>query len=123
VIVTNIIVPRDLPGGGAILPDARLPVIFDEGHHLPDKASPTLPIHTRIRPTPMLEQRDKEPSKTLRTSLPGDSALLEQVPQLARDPETASQQFMAQAPDDVSDLPAPKTSPARSPPHRLQGRR
>ena len=109
VIVTNHdMVLADLAlGGGAILPDPRdCLYIFDEGHHLPDKAIAHFAHHTRMSATAdWLEQLDKNLSKLLaQHPLPGDfGRFLEQVPGLARDLKP-HQQFMAQALGEVADF-------------------
>jgi ATP-dependent DNA helicase DinG len=109
VIVTNHdLVLADLAlGGGAILPDPRdCLYIFDEGHHLPDKAIAHFAHHTRMAATAdWLDQLDKNLTKLLaQNPLPGDfGRTLEQVPQVARDLKP-HQQFMAQALTEVSDF-------------------
>lgn len=109
VIVTNHdLVLADLAlGGGAILPDPRdCLYIFDEGHHLPDKAISHFAHHTRIAATAdWLDQLDKNLSKLLaQHPLPGDfGRLLEQVPSQARDLRP-HQQFMTQALTEVADF-------------------
>lgn len=77
VIVTNHdLVLADLAlGGGAILPDPRETLyVFDEGHHLPDKAIGHFAHFTRLRATAdWLEQIAKNLTKLLaQHPLPGD---------------------------------------------------
>lgn len=109
VIVTNHdLVLADLAlGGGAILPDPRdCLYVFDEGHHLPDKAIAHFAHHTRMAATAdWLDQLDKNLSKLLaQHPLPGDfGRLLEQVPQQARELKP-HQQFMSQALGEVADF-------------------
>ena len=109
VIVTNHdLVLSDLAlGGGAILPDPRdCLYIFDEGHHLPDKAIAHFAHHTRMTATAdWLDQLDKNLTKLLaQHPLPGDfGRLLEQVPAQARDLKP-HQQFMTQALGEVADF-------------------
>ncbi|SDS76462.1 ATP-dependent DNA helicase DinG [Halopseudomonas xinjiangensis] len=109
VIVTNHdLVLSDLAlGGGAILPDPRdCLYIFDEGHHLPDKAIAHFAHHTRMTATTdWLDQLDKNLTKLLaQHPLPGDfGRLLEQVPVQARDLKP-HQQFMTQALGEVADF-------------------
>ncbi|PZR27501.1 MAG: ATP-dependent DNA helicase DinG, partial [Ectopseudomonas oleovorans] len=91
VIVTNHdMVLADLAlGGGAVLPDPRETIyVFDEGHHLPDKAIGHFAHFTRLRSTAdWLTQIDKNLTKLLaQNPLPGDlGRLIEQVPELARE--------------------------------------
>ncbi len=109
VIVTNHdLVLADLAlGGGAILPDPRdCLYVFDEGHHLPDKAIAHFAHHTRMTATTdWLDQLDKSLTKMLaQHPLPGDfGRLLEQVPQQARELKP-HQQFMTQALGEVADF-------------------
>ena len=109
VIVTNHdLVLSDLAlGGGAILPDPRdCLYVFDEGHHLPDKAISHFAHHTRMTATAdWLDQLDKNLTKLLaQHPLPGDfGRLLEQVPAQARDLKP-HQQFMTQALAEVADF-------------------
>ncbi len=109
VIVTNHdLVLADLAlGGGAILPDPRdCLYVFDEGHHLPDKAINHFAHHTRMTATTdWIDQLDKSLTKLLaQHPLPGDfGRLLEQVPQQARVLKP-HQQFMAQALGEVADF-------------------
>ncbi|RHW21729.1 ATP-dependent DNA helicase DinG [Pseudomonas jilinensis] len=109
VIVTNHdLVLADLAlGGGAILPDPRdCLYIFDEGHHLPDKAIAHFAHHTRLAATAdWLDQLDKNLTKLLaQHPLPGDfGRLLEQVPAQAKDLRP-HQQFMQQALTEVADF-------------------
>lgn len=109
VIVTNHdLVLADLAlGGGAILPDPRdCLYVFDEAHHLPDKAIGHFAHHTRLHATAeWLDQIDKNLSKLLaQHPLPGDlGRVLEQVPTTARDLKP-HQQFMQQALGGVADF-------------------
>lgn len=77
VVVTNHdLVLADLAlGGGAILPDPKDTVyVFDEGHHLPDKAIDHFACHSRIKGTAnWLEKASKNLQKTLsQNALPGE---------------------------------------------------
>ncbi|WP_422474962.1 ATP-dependent DNA helicase DinG [Endozoicomonas sp. ALB032] len=77
VVVTNHdLVLADLAlGGGAILPDPKDTVyVFDEGHHLPDKAIDHFACHSRIKGTASwLEKASKSLQKTLsQNALPGE---------------------------------------------------
>ena len=109
VIVTNHdLVLADLAlGGGAILPDPRDSLyVFDEAHHLPDKAIGHFAHNTRLHATAdWLDQIDKNLSKLLaQHPLPGDlGRVLEQTPVTARDLKP-HQQFMQQALGDVADF-------------------
>ncbi|WP_425222066.1 ATP-dependent DNA helicase DinG [Pseudomonas sp.] len=109
VIVTNHdLVLADLAlGGGAILPDPRDSLyVFDEAHHLPDKAIGHFAHNTRMHATAdWLDQIDKNLSKLLaQHPLPGDlGRVLEQTPMTARDLKP-HQQFMQQALGDVADF-------------------
>ena len=109
VIVTNHdLVLADLAlGGGAILPDPRdCLYVFDEGHHLPDKAINHFAHNTRMSATTdWIDQLDKSLTKLLaQHPLPGDfGRLLEQVPQQARELKP-HQQFMSQALGEVADF-------------------
>ncbi|MBA6418535.1 MULTISPECIES: ATP-dependent DNA helicase DinG [Pseudomonas] len=109
VIVTNHdLVLADLAlGGGAILPDPRdCLYIFDEAHHLPDKAISHFAHNTRLHATAdWLEQLDKNLSKLLaQHPLPGElGRLIEKVPLEARELKP-HQQFMQQAMGDVADF-------------------
>lgn len=109
VIVTNHdLVLADLAlGGGAILPDPRdCLYIFDEGHHLPDKAISHFAEHTRMAATAdWLDQLDKSLTKLLaQNPLPGEfGRLLEQVPEQARGLRP-HQQFMQQALGEVAEF-------------------
>ncbi|MBW4968320.1 ATP-dependent DNA helicase DinG, partial [Pseudoalteromonas sp. CR1] len=109
VIVTNHdMVLADLAlGGGAVLPDPRDTLyVFDEGHHLPDKAIGHFAHYTRLRSTAdWLETTAKNLTKLLaQHPLPGDlGKLIEQVPELAREIKT-QQQFMFSACEQVADF-------------------
>lgn len=79
VVVTNHdLVMADLVlGGGAILPaPADCIYIFDEGHHLPDKAIQHFACHSRLKNTALwLEKAGKHLQQVLaRPSLPGELA-------------------------------------------------
>lgn len=99
VIVTNHdMVLADLAlGGGAVLPDPRETIyVFDEGHHLPDKAIGHFAHFTRLRSTAdWLGQVDKNLTRLLaQNPLPGEfGRLLEAVPDMAKSLRT-QMQFM-----------------------------
>ena len=125
VIVTNHdMVLADLAlGGGAVLPDPRETIyVFDEGHHLPDKAIGHFAHFTRLRSTSdWLAQLDKNLTKLLaQNPLPGDlGRLIEQVPELARELKT-HQQFMFSACEQVADFRAGEDMEGRERPrHRF----
>ena len=125
VIVTNHdMVLADLAlGGGAVLPDPRDTLyVFDEGHHLPDKAIGHFAHFTRLRSTAdWLAQIDKNLTKLLaQHPLPGDlGRLVEQVPELARELRT-QQQFMFAACEQVADFRAGEDMEGRERPrHRF----
>ncbi|WP_288437446.1 ATP-dependent DNA helicase DinG [uncultured Pseudomonas sp.] len=127
VIVTNHdLVLADLAlGGGAILPDPRDTLyVFDEGHHLPDKAIGHFAHFTRLRSTAeWLEQIAKNLTKLLaQHPLPGDlGRLVEQVPELAREIRT-QQQFMFTACEALADFRAGEDMEGRERPrHRFVG--
>lgn len=127
VIVTNHdLVLADLAlGGGAILPDPRETLyVFDEGHHLPDKAIGHFAHFTRLRATAdWLEQIAKNLTKLLaQHPLPGDlGRLIEQVPELAREIKT-QQQFMFTACEEIGDFRAGEDMEGRERPrHRFVG--
>lgn len=127
VIVTNHdMVLADLAlGGGAVLPDPRETFyVFDEGHHLPDKAIGHFAHFTRLRSTTdWLTQIDKNLTKLLaQNPLPGDlGRLIEQVPELARELKT-QQQFMFTACEQVADFRAGEDMEGRERPrHRFVG--
>ncbi|RJG14098.1 ATP-dependent DNA helicase DinG [Pseudomonas cavernicola] len=127
VIVTNHdMVLADLAlGGGAVLPDPRETLyVFDEGHHLPDKAIGHFAHYTRLRATAdWLEQTAKNLSKLLaQHPLPGDlGRLIEQVPELAREVRT-QQQFMFNACEQLADFKAGEDMEGRERPrHRFVG--
>ena len=108
VVANHDLVLADLAlGGGAILPDPRdCLYVFDEAHHLPDKAIGHFAHHTRLHATAeWLDQIDKNLSKLLaQHPLPGDlGRVLEQVPTTARDLKP-HQQFMQQALGGVADF-------------------
>lgn len=125
VIVTNHdMVLADLAlGGGAVLPDPRDTMyVFDEGHHLPDKAIGHFAHYTRLRSTAdWLEQTAKNLTKLLaQHPLPGDlGKLIEQVPELAREIKT-QQQFMFSACEQLADFRAGEDMEGRERPrHRF----
>ncbi len=127
VIVTNHdMVLADLAlGGGAVLPDPRDTLyVFDEGHHLPDKAIGHFAHFTRLRSTAdWLEQIAKNLTKLLaQHPLPGDlGRLIEQVPELARELKT-HQQFMFSACEQVADFkPGEDMEGRERPRHRFIG--
>ncbi|WP_339731335.1 ATP-dependent DNA helicase DinG [uncultured Pseudomonas sp.] len=127
VIVTNHdMVLADLAlGGGAVLPDPRDTLyVFDEGHHLPDKAIGHFAHFTRLRSTAdWLTQIDKNLTKLLaQNPLPGDlGRLIEQVPELARELKT-QQQFMFAACEQVADFkPGEDMQGRERPRHRFIG--
>ena len=125
VIVTNHdMVLADLAlGGGAVLPDPRETLyVFDEGHHLPDKAIGHFAHYTRLRATAdWLAQIDKNLSKLLaQHPLPGElGRLVEQVPELARELRS-QQQFMFGACEELADFRAGEDMEGRERPrHRF----
>ncbi len=127
VIVTNHdMVLADLAlGGGAILPDPRDTLyVFDEGHHLPDKAIGHFAHMTRLRSTAeWLAQVDKNLSKLLaQHPVPGElGRLIEAVPELARELRT-HQQFMFNACEQMADFRAGDDPDSRERPrHRFVG--
>ncbi|CAN7321720.1 ATP-dependent DNA helicase DinG [Pseudomonas solani] len=126
VIVTNHdMVLADLAlGGGAVLPDPRETLyVFDEGHHLPDKAIGHFAHFTRLRSTAdWLETVAKNLTKLLaQHPLPGDlGRLIENVPELAREIRT-QQQFMFTACEEVADFRAGEDMEGRERPrHRFE---
>ncbi len=127
VIVTNHdMVLADLAlGGGAVLPDPRDTIyVFDEGHHLPDKAIGHFAHYTRLRSTAdWLETTAKNLTKLLaQHPLPGDlGKLIEQVPELAREIKT-QQQFMFTACEQIADFkPGEDVEGRERPRHRFVG--
>jgi len=127
VIVTNHdMVLADLAlGGGAVLPDPRDTLyVFDEGHHLPDKAIGHFAHFTRLRSTAdWLGQIEKNLTKLLaQHPLPGElGRLIEGVPELARELRT-QQQFMFSACEQVADFKAGEDMEGRERPrHRFVG--
>lgn len=127
VIVTNHdMVLADLAlGGGAVLPDPRETLyVFDEGHHLPDKAIGHFAHFTRLRSTAdWLEQVAKNLTKLLaQHPLPGDlGRLIEQIPELAREVKV-QQQFMFTACEQLADFRAGEDMEGRDRPrHRFEG--
>ncbi|WP_342244242.1 ATP-dependent DNA helicase DinG [Pseudomonas sp. OTU5201] len=126
VIVTNHdMVLADLAlGGGAVLPDPRDTLyVFDEGHHLPDKAIGHFAHYTRLRSTAdWLEQVAKNLTKLLaQNPLPGDfGRLMEGLPELAREIRT-HQQFMFNACEEIADFRAGEDMEGRDRPrHRFE---
>ena len=127
VIVTNHdMVLADLAlGGGAVLPDPRETLyVFDEGHHLPDKAIGHFAHFTRLRSTAdWLGQVEKNLTKLLaQNPLPGDlGRLIEKVPEMARELRT-QQQFMFSACEQLADFKAGEDMEGRERPrHRFIG--
>ena len=90
VIVTNHdMVLADSLAGGAVLPDPRDTIyVFDEGHHLPDKAIGHFAHFTRLRSTAdWLAQVEKNLTKLLaQHPLPGELGRL--VEEFRRSPES-----------------------------------
>ena len=112
-------------GGGAVLPDPRDTIyVFDEGHHLPDKAIGHFAHYTRLRSTAdWLETTAKNLTKLLaQHPLPGDlGKLIEQVPELAREIKT-QQQFMFTACEQIADFkPGEDVEGRERPRHRFIG--
>jgi ATP-dependent DNA helicase DinG len=109
VIVTNHdMVLADLAlGGGVVLPDPRDTLyVFDEGHHLPDKAIGHFAHFTRLRATAdWLGQVEKNLTKLLaQHPLSGElGRLIGAVPELARELRT-QQQFMFSACEELADF-------------------
>jgi ATP-dependent DNA helicase DinG len=127
VIVTNHdMVLADLAlGGGAVLPDPRDTLyVFDEGHHLPDKAIGHFAHFTRLRSTAdWLEQIVRNLSKLLaQHPLPGElGRLVEQAPELAKALKS-QQQFMFSACEQVADFkPGEDPEGRERPRHRFIG--
>ena len=127
VIVTNHdMVLADLAlGGGAVLPDPRETIyVFDEGHHLPDKAINHFAHFSRLRSTAdWLGQVEKNLTKLLaQHPLPGElGRLIEGVPELARDMRS-QQQFMFAACEQLADFKAGEDMEGRERPrHRFVG--
>ena len=127
VIVTNHdMVLADLAlGGGAVLPDPRDTLyVFDEGHHLPDKAIGHFAHFTRLRSTAdWLAQMEKNLTKLLaQHPLPGElGRLIEKVPELTRELRS-QQQFMFAACEQVADFKAGEDMEGRERPrHRFVG--
>ena len=127
VIVTNHdMVLADLAlGGGAVLPDPRETLyVFDEGHHLPDKAIGHFAHFLRLRSTAdWLGQVEKNLAKLLaQHPLPGElGRLIEGVPELARELRT-QQQFLFSACEQVADFKASEDMEGRERPrHRFVG--
>ena len=127
VIVTNHdLVLADLAlGGGAILPDPRKTFyVFDEGHHLPDKAINHFAHFTRLRSTgDWLEQVARNLTRLLaQHPLPGDfGRILEQIPELARELRQQGQ-FMYNACEELGDFRAGEDMEGRDRPrHRFPG--
>lgn len=127
VIVTNHdLVLADLAlGGGAILPPPGDTLyVFDEGHHLPDKAIGHFAHFTRLRSTAeWLEQIAKNLTRLLaQNPLPGDfGRLVEGVPELAREIR-AQQQFVQAACEELGDFRPGEDMEGRDRPrHRFPG--
>ncbi len=127
VIVTNHdMVLADLAlGGGAVLPDPRETIyVFDEGHHLPDKAINHFAHFSRLRSTAdWLGQVEKNLAKLLaQHPLPGElGRLIEGVPELARDLRS-QQQFMFATCEQLADFKAGEDVEGRERPrHRFVG--
>ena len=127
VIVTNHdMVLADLAlGGGAVLPDPRDTIyVFDEGHHLPDKAIGHFAHFTRLRSTgEWLAQVDKNLTKLLaQHPLPGDLGRhVERIPELARNLRT-HQMFMFTACEEIADFSQDTEGESRERPrHRFVG--
>ncbi|WP_313515414.1 ATP-dependent DNA helicase DinG [Pseudomonas sp.] len=127
VIVTNHdMVLADLAlGGGAVLPDPRDTLyVFDEGHHLPDKAIGHFAHFTRLRSTAdWLAQMEKNLIKLLaQHPLPGElGRLIEKVPELTRELRS-QQQFMFAACEQLADFKAGEDMEGRERPrHRFVG--
>jgi ATP-dependent DNA helicase DinG len=112
-------------GGGAVLPDPRETLyIFDEGHHLPDKAIGHFAHFTRLRATAdWLGQVEKNLTKLLaQHPLPGElGRLVEAVPELAREIRS-QQQFMFGACEQLADFkPSDEPEGRERPRHRFVG--
>ncbi|PZP23675.1 ATP-dependent DNA helicase DinG [Pseudomonas kuykendallii] len=127
VIVTNHdMVLADLAlGGGAVLPDPRDTLyVFDEGHHLPDKAIGHFAHFTRLRSAAdWLAQMEKNLTKLLaQHPLPGElGRLIEKVPELTRELRS-QQQFMFAACEQLADFKAGEDMEGRERPrHRFVG--
>ncbi len=127
VIVTNHdMVLADLAlGGGAVLPDPRDTLyVFDEGHHLPDKAIGHFAHYTRLRSTAdWLGQVEKNLTRLLaQHPLPGElGRLIEAVPELVRELRT-QQQFMYAACEQLADFRPGEDMEGRDRPrHRFAG--
>ncbi|MBD7978176.1 MULTISPECIES: ATP-dependent DNA helicase DinG [Pseudomonas] len=127
VIVTNHdMVLADLAlGGGAVLPDPRETIyVFDEGHHLPDKAINHFAHFSRLRSTAdWLGQVEKNLAKLLaQHPLPGElGRLIEGVPELARELRS-QQQFMFAACEQLADFKTGEDMEGRERPrHRFVG--
>ncbi|MCJ8170114.1 ATP-dependent DNA helicase DinG [Atopomonas sediminilitoris] len=127
VIVTNHdLVLADLAlGGGAILPDPSDTLyIFDEGHHLPDKAINHFAYSTRLRSTAdWLEQLARNLTKLLaQNPLPGDlGRLIEPLPELAREIKS-QQQFVFSACESLAEFHLGEDEQGRERPrHRFPG--
>ena len=126
VIVTNHdMVLADLAlGGGAVLPDPRDTIyVFDEGHHLPDKAIGHFAHFTRLRSTAdWLAQVEKNrpscwPSIRYRVSWGAWSKAFRRSPELR-----TQQQFMFSACEQVADFKAGEDMEGRERPrHRFVG--
>lgn len=121
VIVTNHdMVLADLAlGGGAVLPDPRDTLyVFDEGHHLPDKAINHFAHTTRLRSTAdWLGQVEKNITKLLaQHPLQGDlGRILEEIPSAARELKV-QQQFMFNACEELADFKLAEDNEGREKP-------
>ena len=127
VIVTNHdMVLADLAlGGGVVLPDPRDTLyVFDEAHHLPDKAINHFAHGTRLRATAeWLGQVEKNLTKLLaQHAMPGEMGrLIGAVPELARELRT-QQQFMFSACEELADFRGGEDVEGRDRPrHRFVG--
>ena len=108
-----------------MLPDPRDTIyVFDEGHHLPDKAIGHFAHFTRLRSTAdWLAQVEKNLTKLLaQHPLPGElGRLVEGIPEIARELRT-QQQFMFSACEQVADFKAGEDMEGRERPrHRFVG--
>lgn len=99
VVVNHDLVLADLAlGGGAILPDPEQSIyIFDEGHHLADKAIAHFACHTRVEGSKkFLKQSDKTiaaMAKALGTSVGSVAGQLEKISSCSAELQTALSQL------------------------------
>src|SRR5690606_15661379 len=112
-------------GGGAVLPDPRDTLyVFDEAHHLPDKAIGHFAHFTRLGSTAAwLGQVEKNLTKRpVQHPFPGDlGRLIEAVPEIARDLRS-QQQFMFSACEQLADFrPGEDMEGRERPRHRFEG--